>query len=306
MHRRADLLDADRDHRVEVVVKRIAERRDKHHRAGGAGLVNVVHELRIPLDEQNAILVRRLFHVHRDRIAIVVVADVFVVKPREAAERALLLVGDVHIPVGDELDAIGIRHGHEEDVVVEEAHRLLVGLRDHLINLFDEALRIHRLGRVEAAVDPDDRAGDFRHGVRLVLGHFGAREFLRHRLVVGELRHVRRRSDDRHVLLAAFFGEADAHDLQAVRLGRPLLLHRGDLRVAGHVVIVADVEPDDVFGRRDFWRIGGGRPRRRHQGEEKANHMGEPAFREGQFIHGVKSAGERANLRTTAKPDAPI
>ena len=46
VHGGADHFDAQRHQRIEVVVERIAERRDEDHGAGGAGLVVVVHDLR--------------------------------------------------------------------------------------------------------------------------------------------------------------------------------------------------------------------------------------------------------------------
>ena len=48
------------DHRIEVVVERIAERRREHHRAGRAGLVMVVDDLRKPLPVHDAVHVAGL------------------------------------------------------------------------------------------------------------------------------------------------------------------------------------------------------------------------------------------------------
>ena len=46
MHGGAHQLDAQRNQRIEIVIEGIAERRHEDHRAGRAGLVVVVHDLR--------------------------------------------------------------------------------------------------------------------------------------------------------------------------------------------------------------------------------------------------------------------
>ena len=223
MHRGADLLDADRDHGIEHVVERVAEGRDEDDLTGGTRLVDVVHDLRIPLDEEDAVLVRRLGHVHRDRVAIIIVTDVFVVEARECLEGALGDVFFAHVPVGDELDTVGIRDGHEQDHVVEETHGFRIGAAGHLVNHLGERLGVHRLGGVEAAVDPDDGFAFFGEFLRFVVGEaLGAGEAHGDVAVVFELLVILGRGDDRHVLRAAFGGVADADDLQAITLGLPL------------------------------------------------------------------------------------
>ena len=73
--------------------------------------------------------------------------------------------------------------------------------------------------------------------------------------------------DDRHVLAAALGGLADVDQLHAVRLGGELLPVRLELGVAGHLVIVADVEAEGLFGGGDFGRgLGGERPGGQHHG----------------------------------------
>ena len=83
--RGADRVDAERNQRIEVVVERIAERRREQHRAGRAGLMMVVHDRGEPLAIHHPVRVHALRHVHHVEVAVVVVADVLLVEPRDAA-----------------------------------------------------------------------------------------------------------------------------------------------------------------------------------------------------------------------------
>ena len=89
-------------------------------------------------------------------IAVVVVADVFLVEAGDAAHRPFFRVGFPHVPVGDELQAVGIDRDGEEDDVVQNAERLGVVAADHLPDQLDQVLRADDFGGVQAAVDPDD------------------------------------------------------------------------------------------------------------------------------------------------------
>jgi hypothetical protein len=60
----ADGLDPERDQRIDDIIERVAERRDEDHLPLRARLVHVVHDLWIPLDEQNLVLIHGLLHVH--------------------------------------------------------------------------------------------------------------------------------------------------------------------------------------------------------------------------------------------------
>ena len=164
MHGGPDHFDAEGDERVEVVVEGIAEGRHEDDGAGGAGLVVVVDDLREPLVEHLPVHVGGFRHVGHVEIAIVVVADVLGVEPRQLVHAALArlferrvgILGAAHVPVGDEVLAVGVGLDVELDGVVEEAHGLRVGAADHLVDLLHELLRADGLGGVEAAVDPDD------------------------------------------------------------------------------------------------------------------------------------------------------
>ena len=165
MHRGAHHFDTQRHQRIEVVVKRIAERRNEDYRAGGSGLVVVVHDLRKPLQEQLAIHIGGFLHVGHVEIAIVVVTDVLGVEARQIihvalvlrTQRSIQLFAAAHIPVGDEFLAVGVGLDEEHNVVVEQAHSLRVGAAHHLVDHFHELLRAHRFARVQTAVDPHDR-----------------------------------------------------------------------------------------------------------------------------------------------------
>ena len=79
-------------------------------------------------------------------------------------------VGVAHVPVGDELHAVGIGEGAEDDVVVEEAQGLGIGLGVELVDGLDELLGADGLGGVKAAVDPDDGFAFFGERLGLVVG----------------------------------------------------------------------------------------------------------------------------------------
>ena len=85
---------------MDVGIERIGERRDEHARALGAHLVLVDEELRVPLVVDGAAQGPRLGLREHVPVAVVVVADVVVVEPRQPA--ALVLRADVlAVVVGD-------------------------------------------------------------------------------------------------------------------------------------------------------------------------------------------------------------
>ena len=66
--------------------------------------------------------------------------------------------------------------------------RLLVGAAHELIDGLDQLMRADDFGRVQAAVDPDDRLAFLRQRARLLLGEAaGAVQLLRDLLVAIEL-----------------------------------------------------------------------------------------------------------------------
>ena len=263
VHGGAHHFDTQRHQRVEIVIERIAERRDEDHRAGRSRLVVVVHDLRKPFQEQLAIHVGGFLHVRHVEIAIVVVAHVLRVEARQIVHLALILRADgrvellaaAHVPVGNELLAVGIGLHEEHDVVVEQAHGLGIGAAHHLVDRFHELLRTHRLAGVQSAVDPDDGLALRRQLMRLRFADaFGQAQAARDLFVLLEILDVIGRGNDGHPLIAAFFRLADADQLHTVGLAGELLPIRLKLGVIGDHVVVTQVESESIFGCSDFGR----------------------------------------------------
>ena len=105
----------------------------------------------------------------------------------------------------------GLRVHDEHDHVVEDAHRLLVGAADQLVDRLDQLLRAEHFGGVQAAVDPHDRLAFPRQRLRLVVGQaVGERELAaRSPCTREQLREILGRRDDRHELRTAFLRLAD-------------------------------------------------------------------------------------------------
>ncbi len=252
VHGRAHLLDLEGDERVEVVVEGVAEGRHEDHAAGlpEARLVVVVDDLWKPLPEHDPVHVRGLRHVRHEEVAVVVVTHVLVVDAGQVVQRARLLVRLAHVPVRDDLLAVGVGLHGEQDHVVEEAQGLLVRARHHLPHQLHELLRAHRLRRVQATVDPDDRLAVLREGARLLLAQpLGARKAGRDLPVVVEARLVLGRGHDRHVLATALGGGPDVRELHARGLVGQLLPPCLELRVGGHVVVGAELEAERLARR---------------------------------------------------------
>ena len=90
-------------------------------------------------------------------IAVVVVADVFLIEARQSRERSVLRILVAHIPVGDQVHAVGIGVNKENDDVVENAQRLLIVGIQELVNHLVEHLGAQRFGSVQPAVNPHHR-----------------------------------------------------------------------------------------------------------------------------------------------------
>ena len=105
----------------------------------------------------------RLDHVQHVGVAVVVVADVLLIQPRQA--RQLVRRADVlHVPLGDHLLAVGIdrRPQHQDDVVEHRLDLGLVGAADEVVGEQRRVLRSRRLrsnaGRRRCARTPCLRA----------------------------------------------------------------------------------------------------------------------------------------------------
>ena len=105
---------------------------------------------RLPVGEQHLPRVLRLFRVHRQRIAVVVVADVLVVEPRQPG--AFVFGADVLVvEVRDHDFAVGVERRHQqEDDVVEDALGLGVGARQQIVGELRRHLRAADFARVHA------------------------------------------------------------------------------------------------------------------------------------------------------------
>ena len=174
MHGDANGFDLEGDERVVVVVEGVAEGRHKDDGAEGAGLVMVVDDLRIPLAKEDAAFVGGFGHVVHVVVAVVVVADVLLPETWGAAGGA---VGDASggvglalVPVGDEVEAVGVDEDAEDDVVVEEAKGFGIGEGVELVDGLDELLGSYGFAGVEAAVDPDDGFAFFGESVSFGVG----------------------------------------------------------------------------------------------------------------------------------------
>ena len=86
-------------------------------------------------------LVLRLRLCGHEEVAIVIVADVLLIQPRQLGQRTLLRIRIAHVPVGHEIVAVWIRMDEEDDDVVENAFRLVVVAADHLVDHLAELLR---------------------------------------------------------------------------------------------------------------------------------------------------------------------
>ena len=156
MHRRSDQVELHRDERIVVVVERVAERRSEDHRPDRPRLVMVVHDLRIPGPEQNAVHRLRLGLRCHVGVTVVVVTGVLVVEPRQPRSRPLERVCLPHVPVGHQLLSIRIRGHQQDDVVAEESERLRIAFAHELVHHLNQLLRAQHFAGVKTSVYPHD------------------------------------------------------------------------------------------------------------------------------------------------------
>ena len=245
VHVRAERLQAENQQRIEVVVVRIALRRRPDYGPGRPALVVVVENLRQPLVIQDAVDVLGLGLGRGEEVAVVVVADVVMVEARQPGGAPLQRIRVAHVPVGDELVAVGVGVHEQQDALVEEAQRFLVAAADHLVDRLHQLLRPEGLVGVKPAVDPDDRlALPGQCPGRLRRQALGERQPPRDVLVLCQVLVVRRRRHDRHQLRPSFRRLADLLDDEAIGLGVELAPVGGNLRVVGQLIVVAEVEAE--------------------------------------------------------------
>ena len=129
-HRCPQRIDAADHERINMVVERIPERRAEQDRAGGAGLVVVVNDVRKPIKIEDAVHVPRLGLRVGVEITVVIVADVLLVEARQTGESAFLRVRFAHVPVRAQVHAVGVGVNQEDNNIVEDAKRFGVRGRE--------------------------------------------------------------------------------------------------------------------------------------------------------------------------------
>ena len=138
------------DQRIGVRPDGLGIGRDKNARPVAAHVVVVQVGLRNPIPEQHFGHVLRFDHVVLEGVPVVVVADVLVVQPGQVRPLVLSAQGFL-IPVGDHDLAVGVERGHQqEDHVVQDALRFIVGPRKQVIGQFRRHLRPADLRGVKA------------------------------------------------------------------------------------------------------------------------------------------------------------
>ena len=186
--------------RRRVDADRLGKRRQPDARRERAGLVVHVDDLRLPLPP-GVLEHARLDHVEHVGVAVVVVADVLLVELRQA--RQLVGRADVlHVPLGHHLLAVRVdgRPQHQDDVVEHRLRRRLVRPADEVVGEERRVLRPGDFGRVQAAVDVDERLAFARERLRLGVGQpLRMRETLPDLAVPIDLRQVLRRRHQREV-----------------------------------------------------------------------------------------------------------
>ncbi len=264
VHRRPDDIQPGDDQRIEEVIERVAEGRSEKDRPGRPRLVVVVDNLRKPLVIKDTIDRLGFGLVRHVKIAVVVVPDIFLVEPRDISVRAFGHIRLAHVPVRDQLHAVGIDQTAEQDHIVKKAPGLVVLTAAHLPDGLDQLLCAQRFSRVQPAVDPDHGAALARQRARLLVAQpLRQRQPPRDLFVSIELLLVLRRSDDRQVHGPPLGALAHFDDLQSIRFPVQLLDVGFILRVIDQLIIIADVEPELIF------RAGQSALRRRSQTEKE-------------------------------------
>ena len=188
----------------------------------------VVHDLRKPLDEKLAIDVGGFLHIGHVEIAVVIVADVFLPKARDVLKRALGGLGLAHIPVGNQLHAVRVGMGGQNDNVVQDAHGFRIVARYHFVDELHQLMSAQYFAGVQSAIDPHHGLAFVRQCARLIVGEsFGEREPAGDFFVAGQVLLILGRSEDDHPFRAAFFTFSDLDQLHTVGFGSQLLPPRG-------------------------------------------------------------------------------
>ncbi|MNJ31664.1 hypothetical protein D3C77_263080 [compost metagenome] len=264
VHRRADLGQGAHDQGVVVVVEGVAERRHEHHGPRRRRLVVVVDDLREPLAEELPVDVGRLGHGRQVVVAVVIVADVLLVQLGDAGELTLQRILVAHVPGRDQLPPVRVQRREQDDDVVQDARRLGVLGRQPFIEGGDQGLGRHRLGRMQAAVDPDHGLALGGQGAGLGLADaLGLGQAARDLLIAVDLGQVLGRGDDGEILRPPFGRLADLDQLHPIRLPGQGVQIAFELAVGDQAIVVADLMAESLQrGRQGAGGRGGGGGRR--------------------------------------------
>ena len=113
----------------------------------------------------------RLRLVHHVEVAVVVVADVLLIEPRQLAGAALASAFGLRMYQSETSSMpSGLACAARMIDVAQDAHRLFVGLARELVDGLDQLLRAEHFGGVQAAVDPDHRLAFLGQRARLIVG----------------------------------------------------------------------------------------------------------------------------------------
>ena len=144
------------DQRIVVAIDRIDVRRHEEARAARTHLVHRQEHLRMPAPVEEGRQRPVLRHVHHERVAVDVVADVVVVQPRHVAALELGAL-PLAIPVDGDDVAVGIeRREEDQHHVAQRAEHLGIVRGRERVQQLRRRLRRGDLGRVNAHADRDD------------------------------------------------------------------------------------------------------------------------------------------------------
>jgi hypothetical protein len=156
MHGRPDEVQLHRDEWIEVVIEWVSERRREDHRPDRARLVMVVHDLRIPGPEQNAVHRLRLGLRCHVGVTVVVVTSILVVEPRQPRCRPLERIRLAHVPVRHQLLSVRICRHQQYDVVAEKPESFRIVATHQIVQHLNQLLRAEYFAGVKTSVDPHD------------------------------------------------------------------------------------------------------------------------------------------------------